>query len=240
MKKDKIIVNAFVAYLRENGFPDLKIDRYPDEENSEHPDIDAIAGDFAIEHTSIDTLTNQRQYIAWFKKALGGLDKKLTKEMSIQFRLVIIISYDVIDANKSEQNWGDIRNALKNWITQEANDLPYGRSVFDNTLGKPFSFSAMKKSSSRPGIFIGLSASNDDTLSDRIQELLGEKAEKFEKYSDKTKVLLVESYDLALMNVDILRENIKKAFPHGIPMVDEIWYADTSFPDKLEFQQIFL
>ncbi len=55
---DRSVIDAFVAHLREEGYPDLRVERRPDDENRESSDIDAITGPFAIEHTSIDTLPN--------------------------------------------------------------------------------------------------------------------------------------------------------------------------------------
>lgn len=64
--KDHEVVEAFIAYLRDNGHPNLRVDRRPEEENRRSKDIEAIAGQFAIEHTSIDTLPNQRGKADWF------------------------------------------------------------------------------------------------------------------------------------------------------------------------------
>jgi hypothetical protein len=54
--KDRDVISAFVAYLQTNGHPNLKVERWPEDENRDSQEIDAIAGAFAIEHTSIDTL----------------------------------------------------------------------------------------------------------------------------------------------------------------------------------------
>ena len=59
--KDSEVVDAFVSHLRELGYPSLTVEWRPDEENRDSSDIDAIAGSFAIEHTSIDTLPDQRR-----------------------------------------------------------------------------------------------------------------------------------------------------------------------------------
>ena len=58
--KDCVVVEAFVAHLRDNGYPDLCIDQKPEKENRQSKDIDAIAGPFAIEHTLIPTFQNQK------------------------------------------------------------------------------------------------------------------------------------------------------------------------------------
>ena len=68
------VINFFVAYLRENGHPGLQVDRWPDKENRGTADIDAVAGHFAIEHTSVDTVPNQRRDSNWFKQVVDGLE----------------------------------------------------------------------------------------------------------------------------------------------------------------------
>jgi hypothetical protein len=57
--KDCEVIEALVAFLRARGHPGLRIDSWPERTNHESPEIDAIAGAFAIEHTSVDTLPNQ-------------------------------------------------------------------------------------------------------------------------------------------------------------------------------------
>ena len=69
---DYDVINVFVEHLRINGHPGLHVDRWPDKGNLNSSDIDAIAGPFAIEHTSVDTLPNQRRDADWFMRAAGG------------------------------------------------------------------------------------------------------------------------------------------------------------------------
>ena len=72
MKDDKI-VDSFVAFLaatrRMSG---LKVDLRPEKEKD--GDIDAVAGPCAIEHTSIDTVPDQRREGAWLGNMLGDLE----------------------------------------------------------------------------------------------------------------------------------------------------------------------
>jgi hypothetical protein len=90
---DREVVEAFVAHLGSNGHAGLKVDRRPDEENRGSPDVDAIAGRFVIEHTSVDTVPNQRRDSDWFMRAVGDLEREL--EVS-QARLNITIEYDAV------------------------------------------------------------------------------------------------------------------------------------------------
>jgi hypothetical protein len=66
---DHVVVSHFVAHLAANGYPGLQVDRVPESEHGPDPPIDAVAGHFAIEHTSIDTIENQRRDADWFMRA---------------------------------------------------------------------------------------------------------------------------------------------------------------------------
>jgi hypothetical protein len=232
MDQDEVI-NAFVTYLQKTGFPDLKIDSWPDKVNRKSSEIDAIAGCFAIEHTSIDTLPNQRRDSDWFMQAVGGIEKELT--VSLPYRLNITIDYDAISKG---QNWAIIRQNLKTWIINESLLLSDGLIILEDVQGVPFRLRVRKASDRGPGIFFARFEPLDDTLPARVRKQFDSKAEKLAKYHgpDWTTVLLVENDDIALMNEWKLLESIQIAYPNGLPNgIDQIWYADTSIPNDIEF-----
>ena len=195
--KDCEVVDAFISHLRNHGHPGLQVDRRPDEENRESPDIDAIAGAFAIEHTSIDTLQNQRRDADWFMRAVGGLEEELPT--GPQFRLNVTIEYDAVAKG---QNWDAVRTSLKTWITNEAPAFPDGPQILDNLPGVPFRLHITKSSERHPGVFFARWKPDDDSLADRIRDTFNRKAAKLARYhaEGKTTILLVENDDIALMN----------------------------------------
>ena len=231
--KDSDVINEFVAYLSTHGHPDLKVDRRPDEENRDSSDIDAITGSFAIEHTSIDTLLNQRRNNDWFMQVIDGLEQELPSQLS--FSLQITLEYGAVT---TQQNWKAIRQALKNWIIKDAPHLTEGQHVLGSIPGIPFELHVNKEIGSPLGVRFGRFAPNDNTLADRIKMQCNRKAKKLAKYqgSGKITVLLIESYDIALMHPSIMLKGLRKAYSNGIlPGVDKIWYADTSIPDYIRF-----
>ena len=235
--KDRDVVDAFVSFLRKHGHPGLKIDRRPDEENRNSADIDAVANSLAIEHTSIDTLPNQRRDSDWFKQAAGGIESEFPQKPP--FRLNITLEYDAIIKG---QNWASIRQALKSWIINDVSQLDDGRHILDSVPGIPFRLHVKKASARPPGIFFGRFEPHDDSLPDRIHGLFERKAKKLAKYHSKglTTILLVESDDIALMNELILFEAIRMAYPEEPPAgVDQIWYADTTIPSQLKFLELY-
>jgi len=234
--RDRDVIDAFVSFLRERVHPGLKIDRRPDEENRDTADIDAIAGSLAIEHTSIDTLPNQRRDSAWFLQAVGGLEQELPKKPS--FRLNITLEYEAITKG---QDWASIRQALKNWIIDDAPRLDDGRHVLGGIHSIPFRLHVKKASDRPPGVFFSRFEPNDDTLPGRIHDLFERKAKKLSQYRSEgqTTMFLVESDDIALMNEIKLLDAIRKAYPEKPPTgIDQIWYADTTIPSQLEFMEL--
>ena len=236
--KDYEIISKFVEYLQEHGHPGLEICRHPDQENRSSSDIDAIAAPFAIEHTSIDTLPNQRRNNDWFSQVIEGLEREFESQLS--FRMSITFSYDAVIKGK-RQDWIAIREALRNWIRENSPCLEYGKHCLNNIPGIPFHLTIDKRTSHIPGVAFWRSKPDDDTLSCRVKELLDRKAKKLNKYQDigKTTVLLVESNDIALMDIHgrTLLKAIGEAYPFGLPIgVDKIWYVDTALPDWITFK----
>jgi hypothetical protein len=226
------VIGAFVTYLRAQGHPMLAVDRWPDDENRSTPDIDAIAGPFAIEHTSIDTLPDQRQKTDWFLQAAGGLEDEI---VSLPFRLNIILKFGAV---APRQNWRAVREALKSWIITQSAALPEGAQLVSGIPGVPFEMTVRKALLRSPGLFFSRQIPRDSGLSDRIKNLLDRKAQKLERYQlgGRTTVLLVESEDIALMNDSKMLEAMRSAYPNGLPNgVDLLWYADTSLPSDIEF-----
>lgn len=234
--KDKEVIKAFVSHLRDNGYPHLKVDRWPDDENRTSPDIDAIAGIFAIEHTSIDTLPNQREQNAIFMQVIGGFREEFAGKLP--YRLDIWLDFGAIEKG---QNWPAIRKGFRDWIEKESPELPYGFGSIDGVNSIPFGFRVKKetrKIKRHLGVRFGRSVSEDKTLSLRIREQFKKKAEKLEFYkvNGKTTILLIESDDFQLMNHGIMFVAIKDAFGDGLPRgIDQIWFADTSIAEEIDF-----
>ena len=105
---DKEVIIIFVDYLARNGNPGLVVDACPDKENRQSSDIDAIAGPFAIEHSSVDTVAKQRRDSAWFLEVVGGLEDELGHKLS--YRLNLTLPYEGVQCG---QDWSKIRGAFR-------------------------------------------------------------------------------------------------------------------------------
>lgn len=232
--EDRCVIDRFVAHLKKNGYPGIKVDQYPEDQNRSSPEIDAIAGPFAIEHTRIDTLPDQSRKSYMFGQVVDGLEEELSSLMS--FRLKITLEYDAVT---TKQNWKAINQTLRNWVIKESSYLEDGHYVLDNVPDIPFPLDVVKDSYRRPKLVFYRFSPNDKTLPARIKRLCDKKAAKLAKYQalEKTTLLLIESNDIAHMHSSIMRQEIRKAYPNGLPPgVDKIWYADTADVRDIPFE----
>jgi hypothetical protein len=230
---DKELISLFVGYLAQNGRSGITVTAWPDETNRRSSDIDAIAGPFAIEHSSVDTIPNQRRDSAWFIQVVKALEDEF--DANLPFRLSLTFPYEAI---QSGQDWAGISDALRVWILNDAPKLAMGMHNVRGVAEIPFEFHVTKKSSNRNGLLFGRFAPNDHTLPNRLREKLAQRVHKLARYKNKGKntILLVESDDIALMNDGIMWDGLMAAYPKGMPEgVDEIWFADTSIPEDIIF-----
>ena len=230
---DREVVDQYVAHLRLLGHRDIEISSRPDERNRNSPDVDAIAGPLAIEHTSVDTVPNQRRDSEPFLQVFGILETDFRN--GLPFYLGLSVPYEAVAVG---QDWPSVLAALRAWVVESAPRLPDGRHLIDGVAGVPFPLDVQKTSSRRTGLFVSRVAPAGDTLSMRVKGLLDRKAKKLAPYKDRGlhTVLLVESSDVALLNGAVMLNAIRRAYPSGlIAGVDQVWFADTSIPGRPQF-----
>jgi hypothetical protein len=103
---DAAVVDAFVAHLAEQRYPGIQVESRPDVENRNSSDIDAIAGPFAIEHTSVDTVEHQRR-----NSACRGSRQKNSPFKKMEDLRETHTAYAVrtCDCAMGESTWGHCR-----------------------------------------------------------------------------------------------------------------------------------
>jgi len=228
---DKKVVVLFVQYLADSLYPGLKIEKFPDEEVP--GDIDAIAGQVAIEHTSIDTIPHQSRDAAWFLESVGSLKQEF--EGKLPFRLLLTLPYTGIQRG---QDWQELRTALQKWIEDESVKLPEGSHIISCIPGVPFEFRARKTHTGKRGLLLSRFTPENSDFPSRLRDHLDRKIAKLAPYKGKGKktILLVESDDIAFMNEGIMWDSLRDAYPAGLPPgVDEVWFVHTSLPEDILF-----
>ena len=235
--REQEIIVAFIDYLGTlNSRSNLSVDRWPDKENRTEPEIDAIAGNFAIEHTSIDSVADQRKLNDWYLQVVEGLDQVIKDHVDCGF--TITLQYLAIGKG---MDWSSIRVDIRRWIANCAPALGNGNHEITLPTSTPIEFPIVMhvwKESAPPIVGFARFEPEDNTLPSRIRKLLDRKAEKLKLYQGTsfTTMILLENDDIALMNEDKMLAALREAYRDGLPQgVNQIWFADTSISDKPQF-----
>jgi hypothetical protein len=217
---DRAIVLRFVAHLVENGYPDIKVDHWLEDEQPGQSVVEAIAGPFAIEHTSIDTVPEQRRIGQQFQKALGVLEL-----LPVNARLQIVVPYELVQIGG---DWKTHFMTLASWAVLTSPTLPDGNYQIP-IPATGLECSAVKDSGRPAKIVLYRPAPDDDTLAPRLREQIQRKMEKLIRYkADRhTTVLIIETQDSALMNQHKMLEAARTAVGGQMPDgLDCLWYAE--------------
>lgn len=227
-EQEKILITHFVEFLGTlQGFP-LPSISWPDEVERNRKEIDALAIGpnirFAIELTSIDSYPSQREDTARFSQVILPLEAEL--DGVFDYRVSLTLHAGVIT---NGANWGDWHSTLKYWVIQHVPELPFGCGYHD-VDGLPFQVFIHKTDTGCGGLHISRFGSVDG-VQKRLELLMLEKISKLRRYHEtgsKT-ILVVESTDLALMNVGVMAEAVQQTMALRSDLaVDEIWYADST------------
>jgi len=228
--REKRVISEWVCLQRKCG---VKIDGIQWLDRPQIGDIEAIAPPFAIEHTSVDRLENQRRHDAQFQRVVQGLNRITLNPPA---RLSLSISLE--DFLKLDQ--ANFRTALTQWLGKEASELKEGHSRGDKIRGISVRWWCWKYQDRPPRINIGLGVDIKKYGKD-ISGLLTSKSNKLGPYKRQffTTVLIVESYDFQLMAPDAFLEMILRVPGQNIMFIDQLWFADTSLKDT-EFWRVIL
>src|SRR5688572_2689670 len=227
---DRQVVDAFVAHRAATDHPGISVQSRPDEVERNRSAVHAIAGSLAIEHTSIDTIANQRRDGERFMQVVSEIESELSPK--VPFCLRIVFPYHGI---RTGQDWSEMKRGFRAWMANLTPALEDGWKTV-RIPGVPFDVEIEKAGSATgctPGVFFARSLPPEPDLAVRVRELIERKATKLTPHRDEgmATVLIVESDDLALMNQSKLSRAISVGFPNGLPVqIDELWYADTSVP----------
>ena len=239
------VINEFVERQKQlRGFQNLKVDRWPDKENRQSPDIDAIAGPLAIEHTSIDSIANQRRDDDWFSHFAN--DSVINECIDCGFTITLDYQATMDTIENAIRKGGGLdrlRGDLERWISANAPSLSHGTHEIElptsAPVDPPIVMSIWKGQQPRIRGFCR-AADHDNTLPTRVKRILDKKAEKLkESQGGATTILLVENSDIAFMNAPTMFHAFQEAYPDGPPHgVDEVWFADTSMPPEVDFWEL--
>jgi hypothetical protein len=235
--EDKVI-EAFVMYLAGKLYPGLQVFEWPGKNNTRTPDIDAIAGTaskrIAIEHTSADSLPNQRLHNDRFMEAIGFLEEEL--KGLINCRLLVTIPFGSVPTGIP---WNGVRDRLRSWILHDVPQLPT-TILHSIRIEGSFPLTVQKSTSVTHGLFLARGVIEDTDFPQRIQSQI-DRSTKLAKYRDSCDllILLIENDDIANMNRGIMINTVKAAYCQYLPScLDRIWYADSSISESTQVWNI--
>jgi hypothetical protein len=236
------LIEHFVEYLRSTRDGSLSVVAYPDTTERVKRDIDALAegscAKLAIEHTSLDTMPDQRRDNAHFLEITDGLRDALCEVCNDIHISVLLPSYAVPPGVNHDRRKA-MKSELRNWLVDNVPLLPHNHGWHD-VPGLPFRVFISKMPSERTWVGIARFDVDDEArkLTGRAVALIRDKAGKLKQYADDgyTTVLLIENADIALMNPGIMCCTVHDALQSDRTIdIDEIWFADTSIPDAIEY-----
>jgi hypothetical protein len=230
-ERERRVISEWVLLQRKLGVAIDEI-RWLDT-NQKGGDIEALAPPFAIEHTSVDRIENQRRHDEQFKRVVKDLNRI---ELTPPARLSLLISLeDFLNLNHNK-----LRTEMDQWLRKEASELNEGHST-GNKIGRlSVRWWCWKYKNRPPRIKIGFSADIEKYSKD-ISDLIKRKSHKLGGYKQQsfTTVLIVESYDFQLMAPDVFLEMVLGVPEENKKFIDQIWFADTSLND-IEFWRVML
>lgn len=233
-RRDRVVVEAFVSHLGASASPGLVVDAWLEDENPGQSVVEALAGPFAIEHTSIDTFAGQRQIAHRFSEVVTPLERVLTPHLSGVLRGFLPDS-----CFQTGEDWGSLQEALARWVVSEGIGLPEGAT---QTLLPDVGVSvrAFKDSRFRPRLVFWLESGDEPPLAVRLRAQVVRKAAKVSPHADsgKTRVLLLESVDSVNMGPGRLLDALVQAFGGMPPGVDQLWFVDGTTGLRPEFHDL--
>jgi len=247
---EKKVIKEVLKYISKKINQPYRIISYPDEVNRNSPACDMLVsfGDkkFAIEHTSIDSIPNQRRDSNRFIKLLSPLENELDNKLPMPGHYQLVIDMDVIPAlNRS--NGSKIYQSIKDWCIKIAPTLSMGGThsdkkhfARDRIPGVPFKIT-LYKWPRRDGEF-RIARFSPEQIEEKREEVLkqalcsrGEKVVNYKKKGYRT-ILILESNDRALANFSDIENALNNAVEElkNIELPDEIYSIETEIEDDYE------
>lgn len=222
----QLFIQGFVAAFNTCKGTSYRMRRWPDEENRESEDIDAIAEasglpDLAIEHTEIHAWSN--------RKALDHRFDQVITPQEAHFPAgkwpssILIVDKDAIQPGV---NWNEVAENLRKWLCNNLSKLPQGRSTYV-APGVPFAFTIDREDGMR-GLTVARWAPprGEIQLKQDIYRAFDRKKRKLCEYKQRgaRTILLLESQDIALTSPPSIKNALSELLNEcELEGIDEVW-----------------
>lgn len=214
-----------------------RISRWPDEENRNDRDIDAVAesdgqSPLAVEHTKVETFFNQLQDAARFAKYYGELEAELKTAFDFDLMLTLPV-FAFVTGTK----WGNVRDVIRVWLITHAPgfddgysshqiaNVPFTVGISKNITGSKF-FTVARRAPSDRDVHIELVQSVSESIADKNDQLAAYRT------SGAHTIVILESPDIALVShVSLYKAFLQAHSLIATPNIDEFWIAFTYDPE---------
>lgn len=242
LKQDEAITET-LKFLSKSLNMRYEIIDYPDKRERNLPACDALAiigsKKVAIEHTSVDSVPQQRRDSARFMKVLGPLDLDLKNKLPTPGSYWLSVHMNAIPALKRKE-WDGIRNRIHEWCLKVANSLEIGSPYsapkhFVRAMpeGVPFEVTLYRWPGEDGRFLITRLAPNDleDQRKDAISQTISSRGSKVSDYRivGYRTILVLESNDIALANASLIGQAFIRAAKdlNSMIMPDEVYLVET-------------
>jgi hypothetical protein len=211
---DRETINNFIAYLGDEYFVDRTDLTFPDDNNRSSADIDALVGNIAIEHTSIDSIKGQRENNAKFQLVFVPTMEEFSPFVNAHYWMVVAFK-DVQRINKP----AEAAKVVRSWFIDQVIPLPNGRYTQIKIPGLDVAVNISKDTDLWSTVIFLRSAEPDKEIEVTLRNRVIDKCQKLKSYKDKglKTCLIVESEDIAFMGQHIFKQTYQKAFGSNLP-----------------------
>jgi hypothetical protein len=147
---------------------------WPEDDHPGQSVVEAIAGNLAIEHTSVDTLPDQCRIGEQFMDTLSVVELLPV----LHARLSILVPYELVTVGS---DWEAFRLALAHWILITSTEVQDGRHEIEMP-GTSLKCLALKESGRPRGVFLARPVQDDPTLPQRVGQQIARKMKKLRRY----------------------------------------------------------
>lgn len=264
----KEAINFYINYFSNNFKISLSFESVPDEKNRIGKDIDGILlfknHKIALEHTSIDCIVDQRDFMSKRNKLFSkDFLKILENKITVPGSFTLLMS---AQATLKGFKFDKAREIISDWIIKTTPTLDYGKPLNQQkhkatlvTEKLPFKINLYRFKGKN---WIKIYHSDDINIENELEKgffkAFNDKLEKLSKYKFFRKVLLIELEDSFISYDYIIEKSFKTSYEKFIlsnktTIPDEIYLVNLFedylkclkfdkklFPDEIEVKEFYL
>jgi hypothetical protein len=217
--EEKNLIQAFAKHL---GF---SVEEWPEETSPKPRQIDAIAGPWAIEHTSVDMIEGDRTLYERFNRIRSLIERKLSPD--ITFPLTIWLDYPAIANVKDQRVEARVAEAVVRRVEIELTSLKDGVVTDFAPSDELPRFKLLKNRRQRSEVHVGTFTEN--VLPNLLPQFQDKLAKLRDCSYDKKRLLLIETHNIQHDEPEVILGELAKLFCDSNQWKpDAVWRADTS------------